>query len=366
MPNPRLEIDTRLIEQNARAVVRLCSGQGISVMGVTKGTLAEPEVARAMLRGGVKRLGDSRLDNIDRLRSAGVASSMTLLRSPMLSEVARAARLADRSLVSDTDVLRPLAQAAREAGRTHEIVLMVDLGDLREGFWPRHEPWTGLRGGNSLDEALEIASGLEGLRVVGVGTNLACFGGVIPTPEKMVELVAIADRAGDVLGRPLDVVSGGNSASMGMLIEGRMPRGITEVRLGEALLLGTEAVDKKPVPGCSQRAFTFVAEVIEVRDKPSRPVGATGIDAFGTVPAFEDKGIRTRAICAAGRQDIDHWDLRPRAAGVQVVGASSDHLVCDVTGASPRIAVGDEMGFDVGYSCMLRACTSPFVAKVTV
>jgi len=366
MPNPRLEIDSRLIEQNTRAVVRLCARQGISVMGVTKGTLAEPEVARAMLRGGVKRLGDSRLANIERLRDAGVESSMTLLRSPVLSEVARAVRVAERSLVSDTSVLRPLARAASEAGRVHEIVLMVDLGDLREGFWPRHEPWTGLHGDSGLDEALELASRLEGLRVVGVGTNLACLGGVIPTPEKMVELAVIAGHAGDVLGRPLEVVSGGNSANLGMVIKGRMPRGITELRLGEALLLGTEAVNKDPVPGCSQSAFTFVAEVIEVRDKPSLPVGPTGIDAFGKVPVFEDRGIRRRAICAAGRQDIDHQDLRPRAAGVEVVGASSDHLVCDVTAASPRIAVGDEMGFDVGYSCMLRACTSPFVAKVIV
>jgi predicted amino acid racemase len=366
MAGPRLRIDTSLIEQNVRALVRLCARKDIQVMGVTKGTLAEPQVARAMLRGGVRRLGDSRLSNIGRLRNAGVRAHITLLRSPMLSEVTQTVTLADRSLVSDASVLRPVARAALEAGTAHEVVLMVDLGDLREGFWPQCESWSGLHSDSTLDEALETASRLDGLSVVGVGTNLACLGGVIPTPEKMQRLVEIAGHAARILGRPLEVVSGGNSANLGMVLDGRMPSGVTELRLGEALLLGTEAVNKTPVPGCSQRAFTLVAEVIEVRDKPSRPLGQIGIDAFGTVPVHEDRGIRRRAICAVGRQDVDHQDLRPRVQGIEVVGASSDHLVLDVTGASPMVATGDEICFDVGYSCMLRACTSPFVAKVFV
>jgi len=366
MVNPRLEINTGLIEQNTRAVVRMCAHLGISVMGVTKGTLAEPEVARAMLRGGAGCLGDSRLANIRRLRSAGVRTAITLLRSPMLSEAPAVVELASRSLVADASVLRPLAQAATEAGRQHEIVLMVDLGDLREGFWPRRDAWTGLSGDSTLEEAVELASRLDGLYVAGVGTNLGCLGGVIPTWEKMQELVRVAERVAGTLGRPVEVVSGGNSANMGLVIEGRMPQGITELRLGESLLLGTEAVNKNPVPGCSKHAFTFVAEITEVREKPSLPIGEIGLDSFGVVPVFEDRGVRRRAICAAGRQDIDHQDLKPRVPGVRVVGASSDHLVCDVTEAPGRFAPGDEMGFDVGYPCMLRACTSPFVAKVVV
>jgi len=363
MVSPRLEINTGLIEQNTRAVVGMCSRLGISVMGVTKGTLAEPDVARAMLRGGVYCLGESRLANIRRLRDADIEAAVTLLRSPSLSEVHAVVRLATRSLVADAAVLCPLARAANQTRRRHEIVLMVDLGDLREGFWPRHERWM-RRSDGSLEEAVELASSLEGLEVVGVGTNLGCLSGVIPTREKMQELVSIAGRVAGWLGRPVEVVSGGNSAAMGLVIEGRMPRGITELRLGESLLVGREAAHKNPVPGCSQRAFTFVAEVIEVREKPSWPAGEIGLDAFGKIPVFEDKGIRRRAICAAGRQDIDHEDLRPLVPGVQIAGASSDHLVCDVTMAQREFAPGDEMGFDVGYSCMLRACTSPFVAKV--
>ncbi len=365
MISPRLEINVGLIEQNTYAVVGMCSRLGISVMGVTKGTLGEPEVARAMLRGGAYCLGDSRLANIRRLRDAGIKAGIALLRSPSQSEAREVVRLASRSLVADAGVLLPLARGVAETSTRHEIVLMADLGDLREGFWPRHEPWMS-RSDGSLEEAVKLASSLDGLDVVGVGTNLGCLSGVIPTREKMLALVSIAERVAGWLGRPVQVVSGGNSAAMGLVIEGRMPRGITELRLGESLLVGREAVHKNPVPGCSQRAFTFVADVIEVREKPSRPVGEIGLDAFGKIPVFEDKGIRRRAICAAGRQDIDHEDLTPLVPGVQVTGASSDHLVCDVTMAQREFATGDEIGFDVGYSCMLRACTSPFVAKVIV
>lgn len=364
-----LEVKLGKIEGNARNIVNLSRPYGIRVMAVTKGVSAAPEVAHAMLQGGVEGLGDSRLANLVRLRRAGIRAHLTLLRSPMLSEATRIVEVADRSLISDTPVLEVLSRAALERGRRHEAVLMVDLGDLREGFWPEKEHWTPLAvagATHTIEEAVRVVERNPGLELVGVGVNLLCFGAVIPTVEKMEQLVRIAGRASDLAGCRLSVVSGGNSANLPLIINGKMPYGVTELRIGEGILMGTEAVGKSPVLGCVQDAFTFFGEVIEVREKPSVPLGEIGIDAFGESPEFEDRGIRRRAIIAAGRQDVDWQDMRPRDTGVFVLGASSDHLVLDVSGAGRRVEVGDRIAFDVGYSCMLRACTSEYVSKVFV
>ena len=131
-----------------------------------------------------------------------------------------------------------------------------------------------------------------------------------------------------------------------------------------SILLGTEAVDRTAVPGCHLDAFMLAAEVIEVAQKPSVPIGKIGQNAFGVVPVFEDRGRRRRAICAIGRQDVDPDSMRPVDPGISILGASSDHLICDVEDAVRPVKTGDILTFVPGYSALLRAATSPFVSKV--
>ena len=78
-------IDLERIERNARTVVERCRAAGIGVFGVTKGTCGMPQVARAMLRGGVTGIGGLRLRDIRRLRASGDDAPIMLLRSPPLS-----------------------------------------------------------------------------------------------------------------------------------------------------------------------------------------------------------------------------------------------------------------------------------------
>ncbi len=177
-------------------------------------------------------------------------------------------------------------------------------------------------------------------------------------------LLEIKKRVEGAVGFPLERVSGGNSANMPLVMRGEMPRGITELRLGESVLLGTEAVERALIPGCHRDAFAVHAEVIEVVRKPSLPSGKIGQDAFGVVPVFVDKGVRRRAILAIGRQDVDPGGLTPVDEGVTIVGASSDHMICDVEDAGERVKVGSVLSFVPDYSALLRLSTSPYVEKV--
>ncbi|MEW6524846.1 MAG: alanine/ornithine racemase family PLP-dependent enzyme [Bacillota bacterium] len=353
--NPRLDIDLAKLQHNAHTVVELARLRGVSVTGVVKGCCGDPRVGRAMLDGGVAALGDSRVANLARLRAGLPGCELWLLRLPMPSEVAKVVRLADLVLISEPATARLLGQEATRTGRAVKVLLMVDVGDLREGVWP--------------DRVVEVAMAMAripGLDLVGLGTNLACYGGVVPDPQNMGTLLSATRAVETALGRTLQVISGGNSANLNLFLDGRLPRGITNVRIGEGILMGREAVARQPVPGTYQDAFTLVAEVIEEAMKPSVPLGCIGQDAFGRVPSFEDRGIRRRAILAAGRQDLAADGIFPREEGVFVLGASSDHLLVDVTESRRSWAPGGEMAFDINYTTLLQAMTSPYVTKCYV
>lgn len=351
MRTPMMTIDLAKIENNARAVAALCSRYGVTLTGVTKGTLGMPEVAEAMLRGGARWIGESRILNIQRLKAAGINAPFLLMRSPHLSEADAIVEAADVSLNTDLTVIRALSAAAEKQGKVHQIILMVDLGDLREGFWPEEVP-----------EAVGEILKLRGIELVGMGTNLTDLNGTIPTLENNLQLVALAETVEARYGCTLRYLSAGNSSSLNLLASGQLPARINHFRVGEGILLGRETVGREALPGTCQDAFTLTAEVIESRWKPSVPVGELGQDAFGNTPQVTDKGMMIRSLLNIGRQDVVAEGLMPRKSGIAFIGATSDHLVLDTT-AAPETAVGDTVDFDVTYGAMLSAMTSPYVTK---
>jgi predicted amino acid racemase len=350
MTGLRLEIDLYKIHHNAGTLVQRLAARGIAVTAVTKATLGSPEIARTLLRGGASRLGDSRIENIERMRRAGVAGSMTLIRSPMVSQVDRVVMHADVSFNTELDVIGRLSAAARATKRVHGVVLMVELGDLREGIMP----------GDLLDTVRETLR-FPNIALKGIGTNLACRSGASPDARNMNELSVLAGSIEARFDVALEIVSGGNSANIEWALGAADHGRINDLRLGEALLLGREALHRQPVEGLHTDAVTLVAEVIESKVKPSQPWGAIAQNAFGEQRSASDRGQASQSILAIGRQDTDCTGLHA-SSGIEVLGSSSDHLIVDSGGE--RLPVGSEVRFQLDYSALLRAMTSPFVAKV--
>ncbi len=350
MSAPRLEIDLDKIEHNARVLVERLVAKGISVTGVTKATLGSPEIAGAFLRAGVHTLGDSRIENIEAMRRARVPASMTLIRSPMLSQAERVVAHADVSFNTELDVISELSSAAQKTGKRHGIVLMVELGDLREGILP-----------GDLESTVREALRFPNITLAGIGTNLACHSGVAPDAENMAELSALAASIEATFGIELGIVSGGNSANVPWALSGADKGRVNDLRLGESLLLGREPLRRQPIDGLHTDAITLVAEVIESKVKPSQPWGEIAQTAFGAKPPTLDRGDISHTILAIGRQDTDPDGLLP-PGGTEILGASSDHLITD--SGQERLSVGAEVRFQLNYSALLRAMTSPFVAKV--
>jgi predicted amino acid racemase len=268
----------------------------------------------------------------------------------MASEVERVVEFADVSLNTEISVIRLLADQATKHGKTHRVILMIELGDLREGILP-----------SDLEPVVKETLGMQGVKLAGVGTNLACFGGVKPTEANMQELSAIVDNLQRKFGINFEVVSGGNSANYQWFVSTPDVGRVNHLRIGEAILLGCDTLTRERIPGLDTDAFTLVAEVIELKTKPSKPYGEIAQDAFGHVPVYEDKGNIRRAILALGMQDVDISAIKSRVK-VNVLGASSDHLILDASDSG--LEVGMEVRFDVNYGALLRAMTSPYVEKV--
>jgi predicted amino acid racemase len=352
MTRPYLTIDLDKIEHNARTITGLCAQHGIGVTGVTKGVCGNPDVAKAMLRGGVSSIGESHLENIRRLQDAGVHTSYMLLRLPPPSAVDEVVELADVSLNSELAVLEGLSHAAQRRGRIHDVILMVDLGDLREGVWPR-----------DLVALARAAQRLPGIRLRGIGTNLACFGAVAPSEENMSRLVGLAREVERALDLTLEWISGANSSALELIVSGRMPERVNHARIGEAILLGRETIRRRPWSGTFQDAFLLHAEVLELQTKPSVPVGERCEDAFGKHPVFEDRGEVLRALLDIGREDVDIEGLVPVDGRLTVLGGSSDYVVIDASATAGNLRVGDEIAFSLQYGALLAAMTSEYLEK---
>ncbi len=345
---PRIEIALSKIQDNARVLSELYGEKGVSLMGVTKAVLGEPLIAKAMIQGGVKHIADSRIENIQRMKPAGISCQFVLLRTP-LSKAELVVEYADISLNTEMETLKNLSYFATAQNKNHQVIIMVELGDLREGILP-----------SDLSSFIRETLSLPHITIVGIGCNLACYGGVIPNQKNMNQLSELAENIEKEFQIKLKIISGGNSANYEWFKSARDIGKINNLRLGESILLGCETVKRKTIPGLQTHAFQLIAEVIESKTKPSLPYGEIGQDAFGNIPNFQDRGTQKRAIIALGRQDIQMSSLKANSK-LEMLGASSDHIILNSKNRS--LKVGDEVKFSLDYSGLLSAMTSPYIKK---
>ena len=223
-PAPRIEIRTDLIEHNTSVLVRRLARRSIAIAGITKATLGSVAVARAMLRGGVTSLGESRVENIETLRAGGITAPIMLIRSPMLSQAERVVASANVSCNTELDVVKALSHAAVIQQRNHGVIVMIELGDLREGVLANH-----------LEEFVNTISQLANITLMGIGTNLACQHGVAPDETNMAELSTLAESIEPFASDPLTIVSGGNSANLNWITAANTIGRVNHLRLGEAM-----------------------------------------------------------------------------------------------------------------------------------
>ncbi len=344
---PRIEIALSQIRHNARMLCELYGAKGISLMGVSKAILGEPLIAEAMIQGGVEFIADSRLENIQKMKLSGVSTQYVLLRSAP-SQAESIVRDVDISLNTELETIQKLSYYASLQQKMHRIILMVEMGDLREGILPE-----------DLALLIEEVLVLPQIQLVGLGCNLACYGGVKPDRQKMQQLSDLTEAMEQKFQIDLPITSGGNSANYEWYKSALTVGRINNLRIGESILLGCGTVNRQAIPELYTNAFKLIGEVIESKIKPSLPFGEIGQDAFGNIPVFRDRGKHPRAIIALGKQDTLISGLSCDR-DLEILGSSSDHLVLS---SLKRLKVGVGVDFNLSYGSLLAAMTSPFVKK---
>jgi len=351
MRYPAIIVDHARLRDNVEKICRRCADTGIFVAGVIKGASGMVSVAEDFVAGGAKMIASSRLEQLKRCKEAGISVSLLMIRVPMLSELDELVETAEYSLNSELRVLRALNETAAAHGVVHKVILMADLGDLREGYFDH---------GELVDAARIVENELGSLELAGIGTNLGCYGSVMATEDKMQQLADLAVLVEEAVGHELEIVSGGATSSLMGVFSGYMPKKINMLRIGAGILAGP-LEDMRTCYGYTEMdelnddVFTLETQVIEKKRKASHPIGKLGVDAFGKKQTYTDRGERMRALVAIGRADYgDIADLVPTVEGMEIIGASGDHTILDIEDVKEAVEVGDIITFKLKYSAILR------------
>ena len=349
---PRLNINLTKLKANLDTLCSMCREQNIGTAIVTKVFCADEKICELIEKSDADMFADSRIENLMAIKTD---KPKLLLRLTMPSAVDKTVKYADISMQSELHTVKLLAEAAKRLGKKHKVILMIDLGDLREGIFCENT--------EKIFETAEFIVNDPWLELYGTGTNLTCYGGILPDSTNLGNLIAVSRRIEEKFGISLSVVSGGNSSTMTMLKRKEVPAGITNLRLGESFVLGNDTSTGLPMEELFTDAFSLEAEIVELQRKPSKPIGHSGPNAFGEYVEFEDKGEMLRGILAIGRQDVIAEGISPTDENIQVIGASSDHLLVDLT-AARGYNVGDVLSFVPDYGALLRLCTSKYVQRI--
>lgn len=330
----RVFIKPSHVAENARRARALCDPHGIDIWGVTKAVAGQPDLAQAMLDGGCSALAETRLTAIARMHDAGVAGPFYLLRSPAYCEVRECVALTRGSLVSDRGVLDLLAREAAEAGKVHEVVVMADLETGREGFMAAEIP-----------QICRLVAERQSLSLLGLGIYFEWQGDADDQARTLVRLACIADDLEPILGAPVPMISGGSTSIIRtQLLPGREPAGVTNLRLGTAILLGiASSIGPVKIPGFQQDTFVLECELNEVKRRKRR-IG----------------------LLSMGHTDADPDHLFPLDPGVKVIKAFSDHTLVDLEDANPALAAGACLRFQLGYFALTKLMHSPWVDHVVL
>jgi predicted amino acid racemase len=324
-----LRIDVDAIGRNTEVVAGLLRDRHLDLVGVTKGCLGEPRVAAAMLAGGAVALADTRDRNLRRLRAALPGAELHRIHLPSLVEPFEPGDITYVSSWAGAEAVAVLAPT--RAGR--RVVMQVETGDEREGA--------------PLDTLRELAAAIAGdprLELAGVSTNFACFRGDPEGLGASVEAVARAAAALRAAGLRVDRVSGGNSSLLRPMVEGlTLPAEVTEMRCGEALLLGQDALRYEALPDCRTDACLLRAEVLEEYTKPGR------------------EGRTRRLVLGIGWQDVGWGVVKFLHPDLREIGRSSDYLVVEEAAVRPGISAGDLIDMVPAYEALVAAWTSPYV-----
>ncbi len=364
-----LYCNSSAIAHNVKFMSKIIHERNGYLFGVTKVLCGSPFLAKIFVENGCDGIADSRWQNLKKIRESEFFNNKKYneipflnLRLPAISEMEQVIKYSDIILVSEIPTIKAIDIESKKQKKKTQIILMIDLGDLREGIIPEDvKELDFIKWQEVLNPFIKEVIKFNNIELIGLGTNLACYGGVVPSEKNMGLLVELFNWVKEEFNLKLKYLSGSNSSGIPFLLEGKMPKEVNHFRIGESMILGLNVLNRNPINGLRQDTVKLSIEVIEKKFKPSKPIGDAAQNAFGEIVEFEDKGKMLRLICSAGRQDLLIDGLKPIDNKIEILGASSDHLELELKNGFEKYNIGSFIDFNLSYGALLAASTSNYV-----
>jgi predicted amino acid racemase len=329
--------------------------QDISWAVVAKVLCGNKLYLNELIKMGAKQICDSRISHLEEVKKLNPEVETIFIKPAAKRNAARVVAFADISFNTEYDTIRLLSEEAGKQGKVHRIVIMMELGELREGVMR--------------DQFVEFYSRvfkLPNIKVIGIGTNLTCMYGVLPNHDKLIQLSLYKQLIEAKFNQKIPYLSGGASVTIPLIEQGLLPPDINHFRVGETLFLGTDVYHNERVSDMHQDVFKLYAEVIELNEKPAIPMGELGQNLTGHTLNFDQSSparSSVRAIVDIGLLDVEEGHIKPADPDMHIVGASSDMIVVDLGENERNLKVGSVIEFKMDYMGLLRIMSSAYVDK---
>lgn len=357
----RVLINAATLRHNIHVVNRWMRKSRADWCLVTKVLCGHAETLGVLAELEVPALGDSRLINIRAIREHAHQKGIWYLRLPFVAAIPEVVAATDVSLNSEEETIVALNREAKRQNKTHGIIVMIEVGDLREGVLP-----------SNLVSFYENILTLSNIEVLGIGANIGCLSGSVPSPDQFAQLALYRELLELKFNRKLKYISAGSSSTLPLLLEGNLPRAINHFRIGESVFLGTDLVRGGTLPDLRSDAITLEAEILEIKEKSLIPMGDTSLftpfDSTFEPPELDGNATRRgyRAIVSVGQLDTDVKGLTPRNSQFKIGGASSDLTVLNIGEDAAGLRIGDVIEFDVSYAAMVRLMNNKYTLKEVI
>lgn len=346
---PKVSININGINDNISIIKELCDKNNINLSVVVKVLAGNVDVVNLINLDNVNSISDSRIENLKLYKDLDIEK--WLIRIPSFSEIESVIKYSDVSLNSSLDTIKLLNDEAIKQNKTHKVILMYELGDLREGV-----------SYSTLSMLVNECKNLSNIKLYGIGANLTCYGGIAPSEDNTFELYKVVDSLEFENNIKFDVVTGANSSSFKLLKNGILKDKMNYVRFGESVFLGKVPGYDEIISELHQDNFIISAQIVELEEKESVPRGEILANSFGETPHFIDKGIRKRAIVNIGKQDTS-VNMKCTDNDAFILDGSSDYILVDVTDSKVDYKLGDVINFIPDYESLLKVMTSKYVRK---
>lgn len=350
-----ITLNPKKLKANYEYLTKLFNKHNIQWTIVSKMLCGNELFVRQLLELGVKQVSDSRVSNLKVVKSINPNVETIYIKPPAKRSVKGVVKYADISMNTEIDTIQLISEEASRLNKTHKIIIMIELGELREGVM-----------GDSFINFYEKVFNLKNIEVIGVGANLSCLYGVLPNHDKLIQLSLYKQLIEAKFNRKLMYVSGGSSVTIPLIFKKSLPKGINHFRVGETLYLGTDVYHDKPFKNMNSDVFKLYTEIIELIEKPIVPNGDMGTNVDGKQFDFDDNLIGEttyRAIVDIGLLDVEQKHIKPIDNDISIVGASSDMFVVDLGLNNKNYKVGDLIEFKMDYMGTLRIISSNYIDK---